>query len=82
MFRKLILTAGATVAIAAAAASIPTAASAGWHGHHFHGYHGWHSSFAVGFYVPTVVAVPECYVVRRLVLTPRGERWRSVTVCG
>lgn len=81
MFRKLILAAGATIAIAAAVVSVPTAASAGWHGHHGHGYR-LHSSFAVGFYVPTVVAVPECYVVRRLVLTPRGERWRFVTVCG
>jgi hypothetical protein len=84
MFRKLILTVGATVAIVAAAtAAAPTTASAGWHGHHGHGhgYHGWNRGFRVGFYAPTYVAGPNCYVVKRVVFTPYGKRWRRVTVC-
>jgi hypothetical protein len=81
MFRKLIIAAGATVAIAAAAFT-PTAASAhGWHGHH--GYHGWGRGISVGFYGPAYAyaAGPECYNVKRLVMTPYGKRWRLVTVC-
>lgn len=86
MFRKLILTVGATVAIAAAAvAAAPTTASAahGWHGygHYGHGYHGWGRGFRVGFYVPTYYSGPDCYVVKRVVFTPYGKRWRRVTVC-
>ena len=81
MFRKLILTVGATVAIAAdAVAAAPTAASAapGWHGH---GHHGWNRGFRVGFYAPTYFSGPDCYVVKRVVFTPYGKRWRRVTVC-
>lgn len=80
MFRKLTIALGATAVIAAAALS-PTAASAGWHGHH-HRHHGWHGGgFGFGFYGPTYVAAPDCYVVRRVVYTPYGKRFRRVTVC-
>ena len=82
MFRKLIIATGATVAIAAAAL-VPTIASAAPHGHHgHHGYHGWGRGISVGFYAPSYAyAGPECYVVRKVVFTPYGKRWRRVTVC-
>jgi hypothetical protein len=73
MFRKLILALGATAALGAAAFA-PTAASAHPHGHWGHG-------FGFGIYAPTYVAAPDCYIVRRLVETPYGLRWRRVTVC-
>ena len=82
MFRKLILTLGATAALGAAALA-PTAASAGggWHGHHgHHGWHGWHRGIGIGFYAPAYAA-SDCYVVRRVVYTPYGKRYRRVTVC-
>lgn len=79
MFRKLTIALGATAVLAAAALS-PTSASAfGWHGHH--GHHGWHGGYGIGFYGPTYVAAPDCYVVRRVVETPVGPRVRRVTVC-
>ena len=81
MFRKLTIALGAA-AVVAAAALAPTAASAGhgWHGHH--GHHGWHGgAFRVGFYGPAYVAGPDCYVVRRVVYTPYGKRFRRETVC-
>lgn len=81
MFRKLIIACAATAALGAAALA-PTAASAGgggWHG--YHGHHGWHGGFGVGFYGPRYVSGPDCYVVKRLVDTPYGPRWRRVTVC-
>jgi hypothetical protein len=87
MFRKLILTIGATAAIAAAAISVPTAASAGpgwhhgWHGGYGYGYHGWHGGYGVRLYAPAYVGGSDCYVVRRVVFTPYGKRWRPVTVC-
>ena len=61
MFRKLVLAIGAA-AVVGAAALAPTAASAHWHGHwgHWHGF-GW------GFYAPTYVAGPDCYIVKRTV---------------
>lgn len=81
-FRKFAIALGAATVVAAAALS-PTAASAagGWHGHH-HGHHGWHGGgFRVGFYAPSYAAAPDCYVVRRVVYTPYGKRFRRVTVC-
>jgi hypothetical protein len=81
MFRKLIIAAGATAAIAAASIAVPTAASAGWHGHHHHKHwHGWRGP-AVGFYAPAYYG-SDCYVVRKVVYTPYGKRIRRVTVCG
>ena len=79
MIRKLIIALGATAVVAAAALSPTTASASGWHGHH--GYHGWHRGFGFGFYAPTYVGGPDCYVVRRLIDTPYGKRWRRVTVC-
>lgn len=79
MFRKLTLALG-TVAVLGAAALAPTAASAGgWkHKHHWHGHHGWYGG---GFYAPLYAAGGDCYVVRRVVFTPYGKRYRRVTVC-
>lgn len=83
-FRKLTIALGAATVVAAAALS-PTAASAagGWHGGHgHHGHHGWHGGgFRVGFYGPAYLAAPDCYIVRRVVYTPYGKRFRKVTVC-
>ena len=81
MFRKLTIALGATAVLAAAALS-PTSASAfGWHGHHgHHGHHGWHRGFGIGF-GPTYVAGPDCYVVKKVVMTYDGPRVRRVTVC-
>jgi hypothetical protein len=77
MIRKLILALGATVALGAAALT-PTAASAHPHGHWGHWYgHG----IGIGFYAPTYVAAPDCYIVKRVVETPYGLRERRVTVC-
>jgi len=85
MFRKLILALGATAALGAAALA-PTSASAfphgghGWgHGHGHWGHH-WRGP-GFGFYAPTVVVGDTCYRIKRLVPTPRGMRWRRVTVC-
>lgn len=77
MFRKLILTLGATAAIGAIALS-PTAASAKhWHhGNHWHG-HGW---YGVGFY-PTYVGSDDCYYVSKIYFTPSGKHVRRVLVC-
>jgi len=77
MFRKLAIAFAATAALGVAALA-PTSASAFPH-HHWH--HGWHGGFGVGFYGPGYVAGPDCYVVKRLVDTPVGPRWRRVTVC-
>ena len=79
MIRKLIIALGATAVGAAAALSPTTASASGWHGHH--GHHGWHRGFGFGFYAPTYVGGPDCYVVRRLIDAPYGKRWRRVTVC-
>jgi hypothetical protein len=79
-FRKLTIALGAATVVAAAALS-PTAASAAPHGHWGHGHHGWHGGYGFGIYAPTYVAGPDCYVVRRVVLTPYGKRFRNVTVC-
>jgi hypothetical protein len=81
MFRKLTLVLAASAALGAAALA-PTAASAagGWHGHHGHHGHRWHRGFGIGFYGPTFAA-GDCYVVRRVVYTPYGKRYRRVTVC-
>lgn len=76
MFRKLTIALAATAALGAAALA-PTAASAFPH-HHWH--HGWHG-IGIGFYGPGYYAGPDCYVVKRLVDTPVGPRWRRVTVC-
>jgi hypothetical protein len=79
-FRKLTIALGAATVVAAAALS-PTAASAAPHGHWGHGHHGWHGGYGFGIYAPTYVAGPDCYVVRRVVYTPYGKRFRNVTVC-
>lgn len=81
MFRKIIIAAAATAALGAAVLA-PTAASAGggWkHKHHWNGHHGFHGGFGVGFY--PAYAGSDCYVVRRVVYTPYGKRFRRVTVC-
>jgi len=79
MFRKLAIAFAATAARGAAALA-PTSASAFPH----HGHHGWHhgshGGFGVGFYGPAYYG-SDCYLVRRLVDTPVGPRWRRVTVC-
>lgn len=78
MFRKITIALAATAALGVAALA-PTAASAGPHGHH--GHHGWHGGIGIGLYAPAYYAGPDCYVVKRLVETPVGPRWRRVTVC-
>ena len=78
MFRKLAVAFAATAALGAAALA-PTSASAFPHHHGWH--HGWHGGFGIGFYGPGYVSGPDCYVVKRLVDTPVGPRWRRVTVC-
>lgn len=82
MIRKLTIALGSAAVLAAAALS-PTAASAAPHGHHgHHGHHGWYGhGYPVGFYGPAYYGSSDCYVVRRLVFTPQGKRWRRVTVC-
>jgi hypothetical protein len=83
MFRKLTIALGAAAVVAAAALSPTTASAApGWHGHghHGHGHHRWHRGFRIGFYGPSYYA-RDCYVVRRVVYTSHGKRWRRVTVC-
>ena len=79
MIRKLILSLGATAAIGAAALT-PTTASAWGHGHGHWGHH-WRGGYGLGFYGPTYVAGPDCYIVRRVIETPYGPRVRRVTVC-
>ena len=78
MIRKLILALGATAVIGAAALT-PTTASAWGHGHGHWGHHGY--GYGVGYYGPTYVAGPDCYVVKRVIDTPYGLRVRRVTVC-
>ncbi|MBI1205612.1 MAG: hypothetical protein GC182_24160 [Rhodopseudomonas sp.] len=80
MIRKLTIALG-SAAVLAAAALAPTAASAAPYGHH-HGHHGWYGyGYPVGFYGPAYYGASNCYVVRRVVFTPYGKRWRRVTVC-
>ena len=75
MTRKLTLVVAAAAAIGAAALT-PTTASA-WHGHGHHGH--WRGGF--GFYSPTYIAGPDCYVVKKVVMTDFGPRVRRFTVC-
>jgi hypothetical protein len=77
MYRKLVIALGAT-AIIAGAALAPTAASAGWKHKHHHK-HRWHGG--ISFYTPTNFGGPDCYRVKRLVLTKWGYRVRRITVC-
>jgi hypothetical protein len=79
MFRKLAIAFAATAALGAAALA-PTSASAFPHHYHHGWHHGWHG-FGIGFYGPGYDDGPDCYLVRRLVDTPVGPRWRRVTVC-
>ena len=81
MFRKLTIALAATAAALGAAALAPTAASAFPHHYHHGWHHGWHGGFGIGLYAPAYYAGPDCYVVKRLVDTPVGPRWRRVTVC-
>ena len=77
MFRKFALAIAATAALGAAALA-PTSASAWGHGHHWGHGHG----FGIGFYGPTYVAAPDCYLVKRQVQFPDGSwHWRRFTVC-
>ena len=83
MIRKLAIAIAATATVAAAALS-PTTASAWSHGHHgHHGHHGWHGGYGlgIGLYSPTYIAGPDCYVVKKVVMTYNGPRVRHVTVC-
>jgi hypothetical protein len=81
MTRKLTLALAAAAAIGAAALT-PTAASAWGHGHG-HGHHGfWRGGYGIGYYGPTYVAGPDCYLVKRQVQLDDGSwRWRRFTVC-
>ena len=77
MIHKLILALGATAALGAATLA-PTTASAWGHGHHGH----WRGGYGFGFYGPTYIAGPDCYVVKRQVQFADGSwRWRRFTVC-
>jgi hypothetical protein len=91
MFRKTILAIAATAALGTAAL-IPTTASAQWHGGSHGSWRGggWHGPahhwsggprFGIGFGAPYYAFAPRCYVVRRVVRTPWGPRWRPVRVC-
>lgn len=82
MFRKLTIALGATAVIAAAALTPTTASAWGWKHHHgHHGHHGhWRGGFGFGF-GPTYIAGPDCYVVKKMVMTDYGPRVRRVTVC-
>ena len=75
MIRKLALALGATFVLAATALA-PTTASA-WHSHHRY----WHGGYGLGLYAPTYIAAPDCYVVKKVVMTDIGPRVRRVTVC-
>lgn len=78
MFRKIVLALSAAAALGAAALA-PTAASAWGHGHH--GHH-WRGGYGFGFYGPSYVAGPDCYLVKRKVQIADGSwRWRRFTVC-
>ena len=78
MTRKLTLALAAAAAIGAAALT-PTTASA-WHGHGHHGF--WRGGYGLGFYGPTYIAGPDCYMVKRQVQLDDGSwRWRRFTVC-
>jgi hypothetical protein len=81
MIRKLILALGAA-AVVGAAALVPTTASAFPHPHgpHF-GHFGHFRHFGIGFYGPGYVGGDDCYLVRRIVITPFGPRVRHVQVC-
>jgi hypothetical protein len=66
MVRKFILTLGA-IAVVGTAALAPTTASAFFphkHGHFKH--------FGIGFYGPGYWGSDDCYLVRRVVITPVG----------
>jgi hypothetical protein len=81
MFRKLVLALSATAALGAAAFA-PTAASAWGHGHHGGWGHHWRGGYGFGFYGPTYVAGPDCYLVRRQVQFADGSwHWRRFRVC-
>lgn len=83
MFRKTILAIAAITAIGAAALT-PTAASAqwgGWSGHRWHSGPSFSIRFGAPRYAPYYAYAPRCYVVRRVVRTPWGPRWRPVRVC-
>ena len=80
MFRQLANAFAAPAALGAAALA-PTAASAAPHHGHHGWHHGWHGGIGIGLYAPAYYAGSDCYVVKRLVDTPVGPRWRRVTVC-
>jgi hypothetical protein len=87
MFRKIALTLTAAAALGAAALS-PTAASAqGWHGGWHGGHGGWHGGgFHRGWGGPRFIGAPAYYggggcLVRRVVPTPWGPRFRLINRC-
>lgn len=85
MLRKLVL-AVATVAALGGATALSSTPAAAWHGGHgWHGGGGWHSGFrgyGPRFYGGPVYAYDGggC-LVRRLVATPWGYRYRLVNRC-
>ena len=79
MLRKIALTAIATAALGAAALA-PTSASA-WDGHGGWRHAGWHGGgWHGGWGGPRVFGGGGC-LVRRVVPTPWGPRWRLVNRC-
>lgn len=77
MIRKLTFAFGALIALGATALTPTTASAWGWH-HHHHYWRGW----GLGYYGPTYVVAPSCYVVKKLVVMPDGtEQVRRFTVC-
>lgn len=80
MFRKLTLALVAAASLGAMALA-PTTASAGgfiWPGYHPH-HHWGHGGFGIGIgFVGN--GYSDCYRTR-LVLTPKGYRYRTVNVC-
>lgn len=85
MLRKLVL-AVATVAALGGATAISTTPAAAWGGHGWHGGGGWHGGWR-GYGGPRFYGGPVyayggggC-LVRRLVATPWGYRYRLVNRC-
>ncbi|MGM4905320.1 sulfur globule protein precursor [Tardiphaga sp. 866_E4_N2_1] len=85
MFRKIALTLAAAASLGAAALA-PTSASAwgghgGWHGGGWHG-GGWHRGWGGPRFVGgPVYGYGGGFLVRRVVPTPWGPRWRLVNRC-
>jgi hypothetical protein len=78
MFRKIVFALAATVAFGIATLSVGTspAQAKGWKHHHHH-HHSWRGWRGYRFFGP---AFAGCYV-KRVVLTPWGEKVRWVNRC-